>query len=139
MAVHGAEFLNSVNFDGIPLIIAFILLSALLNLFIGSAAAKWAIMAPIFIPMMFEIGISPELTQAAYRTGDSSTKIITPLMNYFAAIVAFAHRYDKNAGVGTLISNMLPYSLAYLVSWTVFLIIWILLDLPMGPGASLFI
>lgn len=139
IAVNGAEFLKDINFVGIPLIIAFVILSAFLNLFMGSASAKWAIMAPIFIPMMYELSISPELAQIAYRIGDSSTNLITPLMSYFAAIVAFAQRYDKKAGIGTLISNMLPYSIAYLIGWSLFLVIWMLLGLPLGPGAPLFV
>lgn len=139
VAVNGAEFLKNINFIGIPLIVSFIFLSSFLNLFMGSASAKWAIMAPIFVPMMFSLNISPELTQIAYRIGDSSTNIITPLMSYFAAIVAFAQRYDKTAGIGTLISNMLPYSFAYLIFWSLFLVIWIFIGLPLGPGVSLFL
>ncbi|NLW42350.1 MAG: TIGR00366 family protein [Tissierellia bacterium] len=139
VAVNGAEFLRNINFVGIPLIISFVMLSGFLNLFMGSASAKWAIMAPIFVPMMFSLNISPELTQIAYRIGDSSTNIITPLMSYFAAIVAFAQRYDKSAGIGTLISNMLPYSLSYLILWSLFLVIWIFIGLPLGPGVSLFL
>lgn len=139
VAVNGAEFLRNINFVGIPLIVAFVILSGFLNLFMGSASAKWAIMAPIFVPMMFSLNISPELTQIAYRIGDSSTNIITPLMSYFAAIVAFAQRYDKTAGIGTLISNMLPYSFTYIIFWTIFLVIWMLIGLPLGPGASLFL
>lgn len=139
VAVNGAEFLKNINFIGIPLIVSFMFLSSFLNLFMGSASAKWAIMAPIFVPMMFSLNISPELTQIAYRIGDSSTNIITPLMSYFAAIVAFAQRYDKTAGIGTLISNMLPYSFAYLIFWSLFLVIWIFIGLPLGPGVRLFL
>ena len=105
----------------------------------GSASAKWAIMAPIFVPMMAELGLSPALTQVAYRIGDSSTNIITPLMSYFAMIVVFMQKYDKDAGLGTLTSMMLPYSLAFLLSWSGLMIIWYLLGLPLGPGAPLMI
>lgn len=137
LAKNGAEFLKSIHLEGLPLLLMFILLTAFLNLFMGSASAKWAIMAPIFVPMMAEIGISPALTQVAYRIGDSSTNIITPLMSYFAMIVVFMQRYDKKAGLGTLTSMMLPYSMAFLISWSGLMIIWYLLGLPLGPGAPL--
>lgn len=137
LSVKGAEFLEAIGLTGIPLIILFIILSAFINLFIGSASAKWAIMAPIFVPMFFKMGLSPELTQMAYRIADSSTNIISPLMNYFAMIVIFMQKYDKDRGLGTLISTMLPYSMAFLVLWSVLLIIWMLFGLPLGPGAPL--
>ena len=139
LSVSGAEFLESIGFTGLPLILGFILISAFINLFMGSASAKWAIMAPIFVPMMMRLGLSPELTQAAYRIGDSSTNIISPLMSYFAMIVVFAKRYDKKSGIGTIISTMLPYSLIFLAGWTVLMIIWYVLNLPLGPGAGLFV
>lgn len=135
LAVSGANFLKSVGFVGLPLVIAFILLSAFINLFIGSASAKWAIMAPVFVPMLMIAGITPEFTQLAYRIGDSSTNIISPLMTYFAVIITFAQKYDEDAGMGTLISTMLPYSLAFLSSWTLMLILWYFTGLPIGPGA----
>lgn len=137
LSVKGAEFLEAIGLTGIPLIILFIILSAFINLFIGSASAKWAIMAPIFVPMFFKMGLSPELTQMAYRISDSSTNIISPLMNYFAMIVIFMQKYDKDRGLGTLISTMLPYSMAFLVLWSVLLIIWMAFGLPLGPGAPL--
>lgn len=96
-------------------------------------------MAPIFVPMMYRLGLSPALTQVAYRIGDSSTNIITPLMSYFAMIVVMIQKYDKKAGVGTLISMMLPYSLAFLVFWSLLMGVWILLGIPVGPEAPLFI
>lgn len=139
LSVNGANFLNSIGLKGIPLIILFIILTGFLNLFIGFASAKWAIMAPIFVPMFFELGISPELTQMAYRIADSSTNIISPLMSYFAMVVVFMQKYDKDSGLGTLISTMLPYSIAFLISWTILIIIWILLGLPLGPGAGLYV
>src|SRR5699024_8467277 len=119
ISYKGADLLKSIGFTGLPLIIAFIIISAFLNLFMGSASAKWAIMAPIFIPMMMKLGLSPELTQVAYRIGDSTTNIITPLMSYFAMIVVFAKKYDEDSGIGTLISTMLPYSMVFLLGWTV--------------------
>lgn len=139
LSVNGAEFLESVHFKGVPLILAFILLTAFINLFIGSASAKWAIMAPIFVPMFFHMGYSPELTQMAYRIGDSTTNIISPLMSYFAMILVFVQRYDKKSGLGTLISTMLPFSITFLIGWTILIIIWFLLGLPLGPGAGLFV
>ena len=139
LSVNGANFLNSIGLKGIPLIILFILLAGFLNLFMGSASAKWAIMAPIFVPMFFELGLSPELTQMAYRIADSSTNIISPLMSYFAMIVVFMQKYDKESGLGTLISTMLPYSIAFLIFWTILIIAWMVLKFPLGPGASLYI
>lgn len=135
LSVNGAEFLKSINFVGLPLIIAFVILSAFLNLFMGSASAKWGIMAPIFVPMMMKLGLTPELTQVAYRIGDSSTNIITPLMSYFAMIVVFSQKYDEESGLGTLISTMLPYSGVFILGWTVLISIWYGLNLPLGPGA----
>lgn len=139
VSFKGADALESVGITGLPLILLFIVLSAFLNLFMGSASAKWAIMAPIFVPMMYRLGLSPALTQVAYRIGDSSTNIITPLMSYFAMIVVMIQKYDKKAGVGTLISMMLPYSLAFLVFWSLLMGVWILLGIPVGPEAPLFI
>lgn len=139
LSVKGAGFLESIGFTGLPLVLGFILLSAFINLFMGSASAKWAIMAPVFVPMMMRLGLSPELTQAAYRIGDSSTNIISPLMSYFAMIVVFAKRYDKKSGIGTIISTMLPYSLVFLAGWTLLMVFWYALKLPLGPGAGLFV
>ncbi|MEN2468063.1 AbgT family transporter [Ornithinibacillus sp. JPR2-1] len=137
IGVYGADFLGSVNLTGIPLLILFILITAFINLFIGSASAKWAMMAPVFVPIMMQLGYSPELTQMAYRIADSSTNIISPLMTYFAIIIAFAQKYDKKMGIGTLISTMVPYSIFFLISWMIMLIVWMLLGLPLGPGGPL--
>ena len=136
IAVNGANFLEGIGFTGIPLIISFIILTAFINLFMGSASAKWAIMAPVFIPMLMKLGTSPALVQMAYRIGDSTTNIISPLMSYFALIVAFAEKYDKKSGVGTLITTMIPYSIAFLIGWTILLIVWYGLGLPLGPGVG---
>jgi len=135
LAVKGAELLKATGMTGVSLIIGFVLVAAFINLFIGSASAKWAIMAPVFVPMFMALGYTPAFTQLVYRIGDSCTNIITPLMSYFAVIVAFAQKYRKDIGMGTLISMMLPYSLAFLVGWTALLVIWFLLGLPIGPGA----
>lgn len=135
LAVSGARVLEGIGFVGLPLILGFVLVTAFINLFIGSASAKWAIMAPIFVPMMLELNIAPEMTQMAYRIADSSTNIISPLMSYFAMIIVFAQRYDKKSGIGTLVSTMLSYSIAFLIVWTLLLVVWYYFGLPLGPGA----
>ena len=137
VAVDGAEALKRAGLHEIPLFLAFVVLSALINLVMGSASAKWAIMAPVFVPMFMLLGYSPELTQAAYRVGDSVTNVISPMMTYFALIIAFVQRYDPRAGMGTVIATMLPYSFAFLVAWSLLFVGWIALDLPLGPGAAL--
>ncbi len=137
-AIKGAETIGSIGMGRIPLMISLVLISSLINLVIGSASAKWAIMAPVFIPMFMLLGYSPEFTQMAYRIGDSVTNIISPMMSYFALIVAFMEKYDKNAGIGTIIATMLPYSVAFLIFWLALMIIWITLGLPIGPGAEMF-
>lgn len=137
IAVKGANFLEATGIKGIPLLVAFILVAAFINLFMGSASAKWAIMAPIFVPMLMGIGYSPELTQIAYRIGDSTTNIISPLMSYFALIVAFAEKYDKDSGIGTLISTMVPYSIVFLIGWSILLIVWFIFKLPLGVGVGI--
>jgi len=137
-AISGANLLKSIGLTGLPLILLFIIVSALLNLLMGSASAKWAIMGPVFVPMLMLLGYSPELTQAAYRIGDSTTNVITPLMPYFPVVIAFAKKYDKSVGLGTLIATMLPYSLAFFLMWTLLLMIWMLLGLPLGPDAPLY-
>jgi aminobenzoyl-glutamate transport protein len=134
LAVKGAEGLKALDLGGIPLILCFVLLTGFMNLFMGSASAKWALMAPIFVPMMMLLGYPPELTQAAYRVGDSSTNIISPMMSYFALIIAFFQRYDPKAGIGTLVATMLPYSLVFLSVWSLMLVAWMLLELPFGPS-----
>ena len=138
LALAGASFFKSINIGLIPLMIIFILFSAFMNLFMGSASAKWNILAPVFVPMFMLLGYSPELCQLAYRIGDSSTNIITPMMTYFAVIITFAQRYDKKAGIGTITATMIPYSVAFLVCWTLFFAAWILLGLPIGVGTGLF-
>ena len=138
-AIKGAEVLQASGLGPIPLMIAFILLSAVINLSIGSASAKWAIMAPVFIPMFMLLNYSPELVQAAYRIGDSTTNIISPMMSYFALIVAFVETYDKKAGIGTVVATMLPYTLVFLAAWIVLLVIWLFFGWPLGPGAPLFL
>ncbi|MGD1700502.1 AbgT family transporter [Dapis sp. BLCC M229] len=137
LAINGANLLKATGFTGLPLLISFIIVSSLINLFFASASSKWTMIAPIFVPMLMLVGYSPEFTQMAYRIGDSTTNIITPLMGYFPIIVAFAQRYDKNAGMGTLIATMLPYSLAFFLSWSALFIFWFIFGIPIGPGATI--
>ncbi len=137
LAINGANILKATGFTGLPLLISFIIVSGLINLFFASASSKWTMIAPIFVPMLMLVGYTPEFTQMAYRIGDSTTNIITPLMGYFPIIVAFAQRYDKNAGMGTLIATMLPYSLAFLLSWLALFIFWFICGIPIGPGATI--
>ena len=139
LSVNGALFLQNVGFTGIPLILTFILLSAFLNLFMGSSSAKWVIMAPIFIPMFMQLGYDPAFTQVAYRVGESVTNIITPLMSYFALIVVFAEKYVKKTGIGTIISLMLPYTIFALLVWSLLLVIWYLTGLPIGLGGGIYL
>ena len=139
LAVKGAGFLSNIGFVGIPLILAFILLSAFLNLFMGSASAKWAIMAPVFVPMFMLLGFHPGLTQAAFRVGDSVTNVITPMMSYFALIVTYAQRYDEKNGIGTIISLMIPYTLIFLGVWTVMMLLWVWLGIPLGFNGPIYL
>ena len=139
MAVKGAEALRESGLGGISLMLSFVVLSSLLNLLMGSASAKWAVMAPVFVPMFMLLGYTPELTQTAYRIGDSTSNVIAPMMSYFALIVAFFERYDKRSGIGTVIATMLPYSVVFLILWSVMLMVWMLLGLPVGPGAGLYL
>ncbi len=137
-AINGAELLKSTGIQGIPLMLLFIIIAATINLVMGSASAKWAIMAPVFIPMFMLLGYTPEYTQMVYRIGDSVTNIISPMMSYFALIVAFIQRYDKKAGIGTVISTMLPYTVVFIIGWSLLLVVWVLLGLPIGPGAQIY-
>ncbi len=139
VAVEGAELLRASGLGAIPLMIVFVVFSAFSNMFMGSASAKWAILAPVFIPMFMLLGFSPELVQVAYRIGDSVTNIISPMMSYFALIVAFVEQYDEKAGLGTVIATMLPYTIVFLIVWIILLSIWMLLGIPVGPGADLFL
>lgn len=138
IALSGANFLDTIQIGLIPLMIIFVLFAAFMNLFMGSASAKWNILAPVFVPMFMQLGYSPELCQLAYRIGDSSTNIITPMMTYFAVILTFAQRYNKNASIGTITATMIPYSITFLIGWTLLLILWLAAGLPIGPGVSIF-
>ncbi|MBE0655343.1 MAG: AbgT family transporter [Bacteroidales bacterium] len=138
IAIKGAGALSASNLGLIPMVILFILFAATLNMFMGSASAKWAILAPIFIPIFMFLGYSPELSQVVYRVGDSITNIISPMMSFFALIIAFFQKYLKNVGIGTIIATMIPYTVAFFIVWTILLVIWILLGVPLGPGSGLF-
>ncbi len=136
-AVRGADLLKETGFVGTPLIIAFIGFSTIANFFIGSSSAKWAFLSPIFVPMFMEVGISPFYTQAAYRIADSVTNSISPLEPFLPFIIMIFQRYDKKAGLGTVISTMLPFAVYFIVSWVLLLILWSVLNLPLGPGAMM--
>ena len=136
LALQGAAFLKAMAMPAAVTIVGIIILTAVVNIFVGSASGKWGLLAPIFIPMLMSLGISPDLTQAAYRVGDSSTNIITPLMPYFPLVVVYCQRYVKGTGIGTLTALMLPYSISFLVLWTIFLLIYFAIGLPLGIQAS---
>ena len=138
LAINGADGLKAIGFEGIPLIISFIIVSSVINLLIGSASAKWAIMAPIFVPMLMLMGYSPELTQAAYRIGDSYSNILTPLLPYFPLVIVFAQKYVKNIGLGTIISAMLPYAVVFAIVRIIMMILWMLFEVPLGPDAPMY-
>jgi aminobenzoyl-glutamate transport protein len=132
LALQGAAFLKALALPGQVTIVGAILVTAFVNLFVGSASAKWALLAPILVPMLMQVGIAPELTQVAYRIGDSTTNIITPLMPYFPLVVVFCQRYVRGSGIGTVASTMLPYSLTFIVLWTAFLLVYWALGIPLG-------
>lgn len=135
IAVKGANALKTLELPAGVTIVGIILLTAFVNLAIGSASAKWALLAPIFVPMLMQLGFSPEFTQAAYRVGDSTTNIITPLMPYFPLVVVYCQRYVKGTGIGTLVSLMLPFSIFFLVLWSAFLLIYWAMGIPLGLQA----
>ena len=126
--------IRSTGLTGVGLVVMLVALTGFLNLFIGSASAKWALIGPVLVPMFMLVGIAPEATQAAYRIGDSVTNIITPLMPYFPMVIVFARRYEKDFGVGSLIAVMLPYSISFGLGGILFLVAWMLLGIPLGPG-----
>lgn len=136
LAIKGANWLQAMGFPMALTLIGIVLLSGTVNLVVGSASAKWALIGAIMVPMLMQLGVSPDLTQAAYRVGDSSTNIITPLLPYFPLIVVFCQRYVKNAGIGTLLALMLPFSVTLLVVWTGFLLLFWGFGIPLGVGAS---
>ncbi|MAT84829.1 MAG: aminobenzoyl-glutamate transporter [Gammaproteobacteria bacterium] len=135
-ALQGAAWLEAAAMPGAVTMVGIVVITGIVNLFVGSASAKWALLAPILVPMLMQLGISPDLTQAAYRVGDSSTNIITPLMPYFPLVVVFCQRYVRDTGIGTVVAMMLPYAVSFLVVWTAFLLLYWTLGLPLGLQAS---
>lgn len=138
-AVKGAELLQNMGATGPIIFIGFIFVSGSVNLMLGSASAQWAVTAPIFVPMLMLIGYTPEVIQAAYRIGDSVTNIITPMMSYFGLILAYANKYDKDLGIGTIIAMMLPYSIFFLIGWIILFYLMVFgLGIPVGPGEEIY-
>lgn len=134
-AVKGAGVIEGSDLPMSVLLVMVVIMTALINLFIGSASAKWALLAPVLVPMLMLLGVSPEMSTATYRVGDGATNIITPLMPYFPLILMFAQRWQKEFGLGSLAAMMIPYSIWLLISGTVMVVVWIILGLPLGPGA----
>jgi aminobenzoyl-glutamate transport protein len=139
MAVRGAAVLRALDLGPVPLLVALIAMTGLLNLFLGSASAKWAMLGTVLVPMFMLLGYAPELTQTAYRVGDSLTNIITPLSSNFPLVLLFFQRYQPASGIGTLSATMLPYAVANFLAWSVMLVAWVTLGWPTGPGAPLFL
>ena len=134
VAVNMGDALEHANLGTIPLMLGFITVTGIVGMVIVGAIPKWALLAPIFVPLFMRLGVAPEAVMAAYRVADSPPNIVTPLMPYFALIVVFAQRYDKNAGVGTVVAMMLPYAVVVSVVWILLFLAWELLGLPYGPG-----
>lgn len=137
LAMAGGQKLGELDMPVPVLIIVFILMTMFFNLFIGSMSAKYAMFAPIFVPMFMMVGMSPELTQAAYRIGDSVSNIITPLNAYLVIVLVFMQKFVPKGGMGTLISTMLPYTIGFGIVWTIMLLVWYALKLPLGPDGGL--
>lgn len=138
LSFKGAELLQAINIHPIALMVLFVLLAGFINLFMASASAKYAIFAPVFVPMFMRMGLSPEITQAAYRIGDSTMNLIAPVLAWIPYILSIMRKYDKDSGWGTLVSCMIPYSFSFLIGWIILMVIWMILNLPLGPGAPVF-
>ena len=138
LAISGGQVLAAAQVPAPILLSSFILLTMLANLFIGSASAKYAFLAPVFVPMLMLAGFSPELVQAAYRVGDSVSNVITPLNPYMIIVLALVQKYVKGSGMGTLIAMMLPYTVVFSIVWGILLVGWLLLGIPLGPGGGLY-
>ncbi|MGO2012773.1 MAG: AbgT family transporter [Pseudoalteromonas sp.] len=136
LAIEGAQLLKAMELPSAVTVVGIIFLTGFVNLFVGSSSAKWALLGPVFVPMLMQLGISPDLTQAAYRVGDSSSNIITPLMPYFPLVVVYCQKYVKGTGIGTLIAMMLPYSIAFMIGWSIFLLGYWAIGIPLGLDAS---
>lgn len=136
IAIKGAEALRTLDIPRPLLLVALLLTSSGFDLFIGSASAKWSAMAPVVVPMLMLLGISPEMTTAAYRMGDSVTNILTPLMSNFPLVLVICQRWNRGAGVGSVLALMLPYGLAFLTAGCLLVMGWVAFELPVGPGAA---
>jgi aminobenzoyl-glutamate transport protein len=137
VAIGGAALLKATGLSGLPIIVLFIPVCSAIDLVLASASAKWAVVGPVFVPMLMIMGYSPELTQLAYRIGDSFTNIVTPLMPYMPLVIAYARKYQPNIGLGTILSMMLPYAAAFGLCWILFFTLWLVLGLPPGPGVPI--
>jgi len=136
-AIKGAGFIESLDLHIAVLAVLFVIFAGTINLIMGSASAKWALLAPIFVPMFMLLGYTPEFTQVVYRIGDSVTNIISPMMSFFALIIVYFQKYQKQSGIGTLVATMLPYSIVFFIGWVILLTVWIIFDIPLGPGAGI--
>ena len=139
IAIAGSDGLAAIGFTGVPLMIGLMIVSCIVDLFIGSASAKWAILAPVYVPMMMLLGYDPAITQAVYRIGDSICNPLSPLFTYMPVIISYAQRYKKDAGIGTIIANMLPFSVTFAIFWIIQVIVWVTFDLPLGPGGGVYL
>jgi len=139
LAIQGANFLEATGLTGSLLFVLFIILIAFLNIFLGSGSAKWAIFAPIFIPMLVQLGYSPAFVQLMYRIGDSITNSISPLYVYFPLLIGWIHQYDKRLKIGTIISLLVPYAVILLILWVILLFIWVALNIPIGVGEYIYL
>ncbi|HCT13360.1 MAG TPA: p-aminobenzoyl-glutamate transporter, partial [Corynebacterium nuruki] len=137
VSIKGSDMLQSWNLPTVVLLGGFVVMVGVLNMLITSGSAQWALMAPIVVPMMMYLGLSPEVTQMLYRIGDSTTSIVTPMNPYFAMAFAFVLRYYRKAGLGTVMSMTIPYCLALMVGWFLFFVAWWALGIPLGPGAPM--
>jgi aminobenzoyl-glutamate transport protein len=139
LAINGAEFLRTTGLTGPVLFTVYMIIVALLNIFLGSGSAKWAIFAPIFVPMLAQLNYSPAFVQLMYRVGDSITNCVTPLYVYFPLLLGWIHKYDKRVGIGTVVSLLLPYAVILFIMWVVLLFVWYGLNLPIGVGEGIYI
>ena len=139
IAFIGADFLTKASLPFVVVLLIFAYFTGITDLFMNSATAKWYIFAPVFVPMLMQLGISPEVTQLFYRVGDSCLNAVTPLNSFLPVIIMFMQRYKKDAGIGTYVATLMPYSIAFMLVWTVVAAAWFMLGIPIGPGANIFI
>jgi aminobenzoyl-glutamate transport protein len=139
LAIRGAEFLQATGLTGPLLFTMYMIIVAFVNIFMGSGSAKWAIFAPIFVPMLAQLDYSPAFVQLMYRVGDSITNCVSPLYVYFPLLLGWIHKYDKRAGIGTVVSLLIPYSVILFIMWVVLLFIWYGFNLPIGVGEGIYL